>query len=483
MLLWSRKTSVIFVPHTTQPDFVRIVWGRRCCSMQGRQGGQQTLQMGKRCNSQSSLVHHLGHVAGLAIHGPELDRSLQEQNHLPSSPVDDFQQRVQQQANPLSSVMLLKYHVMSSKKQRNLGLAKLQPGRFDVLNMNRLYPTNPCGGRRSAKAQDFNGGAGSQEITSPDFPAWYWADTDCAWQVDSPANQRVVLQRQYVSLEHSDDCQFDYIEVADIGAGNATRFCGRDFPETLISSSRFGFIVRFHSDSGEQENGFQISYRSIEDSCQSHQQYCSYGCTQLLGGPVCNCPDGQKLWRDNKTCVADERCATPDGICEHGCRLEADGFATCSCMAGTFLSEDGITCQSCVHNITIGEPGEFASPNFPGNYPRNTECIWQFRSADPAKQVAVTFDTLHMEPGRGDYCPKDYLEVFFHPDEHSSAEVWRLCGQYTQTPLTITSNTDYMKLRLFSDATHEYPGVSFSYAVSSPPAEQSDEDIADQNLS
>ena len=82
---------------------------------------------------------------------------------------------------------------------------------------------DPCGGRRSAKAQDFNGGAGSQEITSPDFPAWYWADTDCAWQVDSPANQRVVLQRQYVSLEHSDDCQFDYIEVADIGAGNATR--------------------------------------------------------------------------------------------------------------------------------------------------------------------------------------------------------------------------------------------------------------------
>ena len=116
--------------------------GCRCCSMQGRQGGQQTLQMGKRCNSQSSLVHHLGHVAGLAIHGPELDRSLQEQNHLPSSPVDDFQQRVQQQANPLSSVMLLKYHVMSSKKQRNLGLAKLQPGRFDVLNMNRLYPTS-----------------------------------------------------------------------------------------------------------------------------------------------------------------------------------------------------------------------------------------------------------------------------------------------------------------------------------------------------
>lgn len=106
--------------------------------MQGRQGGEQTIQIGRRCASQASLLHHLGHTMSLSVHGPGHDRSQQMQNQLLAG--DASHHIAEQTADPSDSVMLMKYTQMSNKAQRRQGISKIMPGQFDVAVLKLIYP-------------------------------------------------------------------------------------------------------------------------------------------------------------------------------------------------------------------------------------------------------------------------------------------------------------------------------------------------------
>ena len=82
------------------------------------------------------------------------------------------------------------------------------------------------------------------------------------------------------------------------------------------------------------------------DGCRGNKLGCKHACEQRPHGPVCACPAGERLWRDGKTCVAADRCATPAGLCHHGCRIEDDGFPTCTCRVGHVIAADGLSCES-----------------------------------------------------------------------------------------------------------------------------------------
>ena len=79
-----------------------------------------------------------------------------------------------------------------------------------------------CNGRHGAKL--LAAGQVLQQITSPDYPEWYWHDVDCAWHIESQAGQRVVLKREMMQLEMSENCEHDYVEVADVLTGSTTRY-------------------------------------------------------------------------------------------------------------------------------------------------------------------------------------------------------------------------------------------------------------------
>ena len=105
--------------------------------MQGRQGGVQTVQIGRRCASPASLLHHLGHVMGLSVHGDGHTRSQQAQNQLLIG--DMIHHVAELQAPSTESVMLLKYMELTNKAQRRLGLSKVVPGKFDVAVLGLKY--------------------------------------------------------------------------------------------------------------------------------------------------------------------------------------------------------------------------------------------------------------------------------------------------------------------------------------------------------
>jgi hypothetical protein len=65
-------------------------------------------------------------------------------------------------------------------------------------------------------------------------------------------------------------------------------------------------------------------------------------------------------------------------------------------------------CEAC-GGLYHSNSGNLTSPNFPGNYPANTECLWDINAGN-GYTILLTFDTnftLQSSPG----CANDYVEV------------------------------------------------------------------------
>lgn len=70
---WETKTAFRFVARTTEADFVTFVPGQGCSSVLGRQGGEQVVTLEPACTV-GSVIHEIGHVAGLWHEQSRLDR-------------------------------------------------------------------------------------------------------------------------------------------------------------------------------------------------------------------------------------------------------------------------------------------------------------------------------------------------------------------------------------------------------------------------
>jgi hypothetical protein len=75
MNVWERKTALSFVEQTNEIDYVTFVesYGTACSSPVGRQGGQQFVKIVPGCDA-ASMIHELGHCAGLAHEQKRYDR-------------------------------------------------------------------------------------------------------------------------------------------------------------------------------------------------------------------------------------------------------------------------------------------------------------------------------------------------------------------------------------------------------------------------
>jgi hypothetical protein len=61
---WEQNTTINFVAHTNQGDFVTFRSGDGCSSSVGRQGGEQFVNLGAGCST-GSTIHEIGHTVGL----------------------------------------------------------------------------------------------------------------------------------------------------------------------------------------------------------------------------------------------------------------------------------------------------------------------------------------------------------------------------------------------------------------------------------
>ncbi|XP_022801634.1 protein sidekick-2-like [Stylophora pistillata] len=103
---------------------------------------------------------------------------------------------------------------------------------------------------------------------------------------------------------------------------------------------------------------------------------------------------------------------------------------------------------------------DFASPNFPSNYPSNANCTWVIGQGMELNETKIIlfFDNLHTE-GFGTPCSSDYVQV----SDKSQSIDWKFCGK--QPPFAVTITESSFTVRLYSDNGIEEKGFYARYLL------------------
>ena len=105
------------------------------------------------------------------------------------------------------------------------------------------------------------------EVTSPNYPKNYPANTDCVWYLTSKEEERIIevhIDELALQTENNTNCENDWIEMIDITGGIVKRekFCD-SIPGIPFRSSGRNVEIQFHSDGSLQDSGFKLSYRAL----------------------------------------------------------------------------------------------------------------------------------------------------------------------------------------------------------------------------
>jgi len=109
-----------------------------------------------------------------------------------------------------------------------------------------------------------------------------------------------------------------------------------------------------------------------------------------------------------------------------------------------------------------GSSGFFSSPNFPSNFPTNSDCTWNITV--PARRIIkVTFLSFALDPSQNPSClgssggPRVFITNVASND---GAPEFKICG--ARLPYPVYSVGNFIQVRLRSAATG-YKGLNASY--------------------
>lgn len=104
------------------------------------------------------------------------------------------------------------------------------------------------------------------ELSSPNYPGLYPNNTDCIRVITAPIGHTLKLDfRDKFSLEPSEECKFDYLEIRDGAHGYDPligRYCGESYPPAIPSTSR-SLWLRFRSDENIEYSGFRAIWEEV----------------------------------------------------------------------------------------------------------------------------------------------------------------------------------------------------------------------------
>ncbi|KAM6953504.1 cubilin [Aplochiton taeniatus] len=340
-----------------------------------------------------------------------------------------------------------------------------------------------------------------QFLFSPGWPENYGPDLECTWVIRSP-DSTVELNLLSLDMEDYPTCYFDSLVVRD-GETNLSPLlasvCGRELPGPLHSTGDAMF-VRFTSDSSLSGKGFNASYsrgcggllhanRGVLSSPRYPQNYgsgldCSWhvmvtpgyrvsvnfqspfqvqgfgnGCStgdyvELRNGPDASAPSlGGRLCGTSPPSITQ---TTDSHLHVHfvsDASNEGSGFKL------TFEAHS-LACGGVIELADSDPPGYITSPNYPQNYPQNTDCVWLV-SVPNGESVQIDFeDDFYIEPTNN--CIYDYLEL--RDGATSDAEpVARLCGNTRPSTQHSTGTTLYLRFRTDGSVTHK--GFKAKYSI------------------
>ncbi|XP_072474921.1 mannan-binding lectin serine protease 1 isoform X3 [Notamacropus eugenii] len=271
------------------------------------------------------------------------------------------------------------------------------------------------------------------EIQSPNFPDSYPSDSEITWNITVPEGFRIKLYFMHFDLESSYLCEYDYVKVEAEDQVLAL-FCGRETTDTeqapgqqvVLSPGPF-MALTFRSDFSNEERftGFDAHYMAVDmDECtekSDEELACDHYCHNYIGGYYCSCRIGYILHTDNRTC-----------------RVE------------------------CSDNLFTQRTGVITSADFPGPYPKSSDCLYRIELEDGFVITLQFEESFDVEDHPEVSCPYDYLKI-----KAGQKEFGPYCGE--KSPGRIDTQSNSVQILFHSDNSGENGGWRLSYTSSGNP--------------
>uniref|UniRef100_A0A7G3AGB7 Cubilin n=1 Tax=Lutzomyia longipalpis TaxID=7200 RepID=A0A7G3AGB7_LUTLO len=330
----------------------------------------------------------------------------------------------------------------------------------------------------------------------------YNHNSRCAWLIRVNSTKVLNVTFTKFKLEDSVECRYDWLQIHD-GRSSAYhmigRYCGTDIRpgHTIISTQNYLYFW-FRSDSSTSNDGFELTWESIDPRCGGLIAASSYGTITSPGSPgnyppnrdcqwVIQAPAGKRIQLHffvmkieyHETCKFDYLAIyggpTVDSpLLEKFCNTtHPPPLLTPTNEATLFFhsDEDSTDAGFQIHySVVEGYPGcggtftaysgEFGSPIEDESYPNNLVCEYVVKYPKGSK-IRITFKSFHLEDSEG--CRFDKLELFEIGSDGSRELVRSYCGSEVPKPYKSTGNE--MMLIFTSDWSHAYGGFRIGYQI------------------
>ncbi|XP_050407117.2 cubilin, partial [Patella vulgata] len=341
----------------------------------------------------------------------------------------------------------------------------------------------------------------SGTLQSPSYPNSYPHNKECVYLINQPAGYRVVLTFSGFDIEgatSAGSCNYNYVEIRNGGGADSPvlgKFCGTQVPAVQQSTQNLMWI-KFKTDGSVSNNGFQATFTREEAVCGEiltdttgsltspghpnpypHGANCTWHITVTPGyiirltfhsfyieSDICNC-------RRDYVQIYDKAMVNTSSSLGRFCgsvlppvltstsntmtvRFGSDSSIAHEGFSASYLSLNASTLCGAALTDTFGV---ITSPNYPGNYPHQRECIWTISVPD-GNQILLNVTDFLMESHVN--CNYDYLEIR-NGGYQTSPLVGKYCGRTIDN--IIVSHSNRMWLKFKTDVSQSARGFKILY--------------------
>ncbi|XP_038652379.1 cubilin [Scyliorhinus canicula] len=328
---------------------------------------------------------------------------------------------------------------------------------------------------------DPNGG----NFTSPGFNGVldYTNNLNCEWVIQNShtTNSSIYIQFTSFNLEYHPVCQNDYIEFrfGDSNGDLIARLCGQSAPTIPLVIPSSQLWVHFVSGPSVEDIGFFAKYSFTE--CGGIQigenGFISSPNYPSQYNPLTRCawrleaPEGHTITlkfvyfdlEPHSTCgwdsvtimnggsfsspIIGQYCGTtsPEMIKSGSNKLFIIFSSSHSVQHRGFYAtwiSDSAACGGILH----ADSGSFKSPNWPQNFPDNSECTWRILTHE-SKHLEITFDKNFQIPDSSDNCGTSNVKIWGGTVQTDETLLATLCGNISPGPVIAPANVVTVKFQ------------------------------------
>ncbi|KAM6900418.1 cubilin [Xenentodon cancila] len=335
-------------------------------------------------------------------------------------------------------------------------------------------------------------------LTSPGYlVSNYSNNMNCEWLIQNPRhiNSSIVVIIEDLHIQNHQTCELDYLQfrLGDSDGELLARFCGQSTPQVPIVVFTPELYINFQTDSSQGDLGFKATYSFSE--CGGWQEgeggvISSPNYPDLYPSPshcawLLEAPPGHTIkltfayfnLEHHSTCgwdsvtifngaspgspVIGQYCGTTSpGTVQSGANKLAIVFmADHSVSRGGFVaswSADSSGCGGVIH----ADSGTIKSPNYPQNFPANTECSWRV-VAHEGNHLEMSFNPDFEIPDSSGTCQDSYIKMWSGHTQNAEALLLTGCGSVAPGPVVAPYNTITSRFQA-TEATGKGFSVSFS---------------------